>query len=63
MARISLYNYRFVAFILKLNFCIIIRLLKVTHMFELGILGEGKPLWLKKVLVDKFQHTVCDVLK
>lgn len=41
----------------------IIRLLKVTHMFELGILGEGRPLWLKKVLVDKFQHTVCDVLK
>lgn len=38
----------------------IIRLLKVTHMFELGILGEGR---LKKVLVDKFQHTVCDVLK
>lgn len=41
----------------------IIRLIKVNHVFELGILGEGRPLWLKKVLVDKFQHTVFDVLK
>lgn len=56
--RISLYNYRFVAFILKVNFCMIVRLLKVNHMFGLGILGEGRPLWLKK-----FQHTVFDVLK